>query len=73
MVMQMGNFPEDIDKIATDIVRAEWGDADPEWALYQAICTAIMRERQRCAKLARYAMAEQVAADILEGRHQETI
>ena len=48
-------IPEDIDRIATDLVRADYsGDHDPEWAMYKAIAGALAAERERCAKLAEH-------------------
>lgn len=47
----MGEIPEDIDRIATDIVRMPLGD-DPEWETYKAIARAILAERKRCAEIA---------------------
>ncbi|GAA4169274.1 hypothetical protein [Shinella granuli] len=47
-------IPDDIDRIATDIVRADYskGDQEPDWLLYLAIAKAIhdavMAERERC-------------------------
>ena len=46
-------IPDDIDRIATDIVRADYskGDQEPDWLLYLAIAKAIhdavMAERER--------------------------
>jgi hypothetical protein len=40
-------IPEDIDRLATDIVRADYtssGD-EPEWLLYKAIAQALLSER----------------------------
>lgn len=46
-------IPEDIDRIATDIVRAQCGtEDDPEWQMYLAIARAILAERERCAQIA---------------------
>lgn len=43
----MSKIPEDIDKTATDIVRASCPeDQDPEWFLYEAIALALVAERQ---------------------------
>lgn len=40
-------FPQDIDHIATDIVRTDYSklDDDPDWLLYKAIGSAILAER----------------------------
>lgn len=50
----MGEIPEDIDKIASDIVRTDFSQTedDPEWLHYLAIARAILAERQRCAEVA---------------------
>lgn len=45
-------IPEDIDRIATDLVRADYsGDDDPDWKMYESIARALMAERERCAKI----------------------
>ena len=47
------DIPEDIDRIATDIVRAQCGtEDDPEWQMYLAIARAILAERERCRLIA---------------------
>lgn len=51
-------IPDDIDRIATDIVRADYSKdgQEPDWLLYLAIAKAIhdavMAERERCARIA---------------------
>lgn len=44
----MSEIPEDIDRIASDIVRADYSaDAEPDYAFYLAIAKAILADRQR--------------------------
>lgn len=39
-------IPEDIDRIASDIIRADYSDAsEPEYAMYRAVAEAINAER----------------------------
>lgn len=47
-------IPADIDRIATDIVRADYSKSgdDPDWLLYVAIAKAILFEREACARRA---------------------
>lgn len=48
------SIPEDIDKIATAIVRMEFGpDDDTDWETYLAIAKAIKAERERCMGIIR--------------------
>ena len=47
-------IPDDIDRIATDIVRTRYSEdvGEAEYLLYEAIAKAILAERGRCAKVA---------------------
>lgn len=54
--MTTNTIPDAIDRIATDIVRADYSnEPEPDYALYaaiaQAIHDAVMAERERCARL----------------------
>jgi hypothetical protein len=52
-------IPDDIDRIATDIVRADYSnDAEPDYGIYLAISLAILAERQR--------WQQSLPADIIE-------
>ncbi|WP_271024878.1 hypothetical protein [Rhizobium sp. RCAM05973] len=44
----MSDLPKDIDRIATDLVRARYED---DWAMYVAIAAALLSERQRSDSL----------------------
>lgn len=45
-------IPEDIDRIATNLVRADYsGDDEPEFKMYLAIAQALLAERERAARM----------------------
>jgi hypothetical protein len=47
-------IPDDIYRIATDIVRCDYSKAvEPDYEIYLAIARAILAERQRCAEIAK--------------------
>lgn len=66
-------LPGDIDRIATDIMRADYSgpDKDSEWEMYLAIGRAILAERlsatERAAKIAENFSAQYVA-DIIRSQ-----
>jgi hypothetical protein len=50
--MKEWHCPEDIDQIATSIVRKQYGpDDDSEWETYKAIAEALITERKNFAEL----------------------
>lgn len=71
----MTAIPHDIDRVASDIVRADYSkqDAEPDWLIYLAIAKAIVAERHRCAVIARQwketqHKSEQYAANTIADR-----
>jgi hypothetical protein len=49
----VSEIPEDIDAIATDIVRKPCDpDGDPDYEMYERIARALMAERERVAGIA---------------------
>lgn len=71
-------IPGDIDRIASDIVHADYSknDDEPEWLLYKAIARAILAERERCAAIAdewRCRVSGGIYADVEVDRICDTI
>lgn len=55
-------IPEDIDRIASDIIRADYSDAsEPEYAMYRAVAEAIHAERLRPQSMPSEALAAHIA------------
>jgi len=58
----MSEIPEDIDRIATDLVRTRYED-DAEWNMYLAIAQALLTERNRALKEAGWQPIETAPRD----------